>query len=134
MTPSLALDLYAYYTVEDSKWCQGSSTWEMETLDSWIQGCNCETAILLDGVPVGTISYDNESNFGFWVAGPYRRKGIAVQAGKMFLSSIECDVYAGSWSDNTASVKVLISLGFRERSREPSRKATIVWWIRECNH
>lgn len=102
--------LYAMHTELDKRLLSPFEPYQMQhmrdRLANWF-------VILMDGQSVGNIGFDC-GQLGFWVAEPYRRRGIAGQAVQQVLNLCKWpDVEAGCWSDNTASRRVLERAGFQ---------------------
>jgi RimJ/RimL family protein N-acetyltransferase len=90
-------------------------------------------AVLVDGVPVGTVStfvVEGDTEVTYWIERAHWGRGIASRALALLLTEVTVrPVLARAASDNVASLRVLAKAGFEvvgtERAYAPGRGAEI---------
>jgi len=113
----LSSKIPAPYTLEDAQWwiSTGSKIGIVKAIDfrGSLVGCI--------GAEQGEFEYQRSAEIGYWIAKDYWKKGIATHAIKEIISLVfnTTDIvrlFASVFSQNTASMNVLIKCGFELES------------------
>jgi RimJ/RimL family protein N-acetyltransferase len=106
--------LFEGRTIEDDR-LMGFYPGEIDDWSSFKHYHRMGMAILKDGQTAGCIDYYNRE-LGWWVLPVFRKQGVATLALRQFIQSrygIDDEIRAASYTHNTASLRLMKSLGFQ---------------------
>ncbi|NVK24955.1 MAG: GNAT family N-acetyltransferase [Gammaproteobacteria bacterium] len=117
VTQFLSSKIPSPYTQKDAKWWvnEGSKGDLIKaiTFNGQFAGCI--------GVERGEFEYHRSGEIGYWITQEFWRKGIASAAletmtNYVFTNTDIVRIYASVFSDNTASMQLLLKLGFEQEA------------------